>query len=78
MLRNADVGHMLELREKLADAERKLIDSERRRSLASEALDRILSIGEVYVYPPNWDCAGMGGLPTIDDYQRINLAELDT
>lgn len=55
----------------LADFAREL---ERENTRLHDALEYVRSLGEVYVYPQRFDCAGAGGLPTIDDYERVDLS----
>ncbi len=38
--------------------------------------DKLAAIGEVYVYPSQWSCRKMGGKPTIEDYEKIDLSAL--
>lgn len=35
------------------------------------------NLGTVYRYPNEWSCAKEGGLPTIDDYDQLDLSTFD-
>jgi hypothetical protein len=43
--------------------------------LLLERLRTVQKHGEVYVYPKEWRCAKMGGPPSIEDYERIDLSD---
>lgn len=61
-----------------------LVDKQRRRiselevalKSAQNRLTAIGLIGTVYVYPKEWDHSGMGGGPSIEDYDKIDLSQL--
>lgn len=41
-----------------------------------EALTYYGGLGEVYIYPDNWNCAKGGGHPPIDAYQKVDMSPL--
>lgn len=41
--------------------------------LLKATIERLRSIGIVYVPPSDWDYFGMGGGPSIDDFEQIDL-----
>lgn len=51
-----------ELEQKVAELER--------------VLAKVRDLGTVYVYPSGWNCAKAGGMPPIEDYEKVDLSEV--
>ncbi len=41
-----------------------------------ESLEYIRGLGEVYVYPREWNCAKEGGNPPIEAFERVDLSNI--